>query len=59
MSQLTEAFRKAAEIEAETPIAAGSLCKPKTCPLCGRFLRKDGSCIKVFYDDWNGAWDHA
>jgi hypothetical protein len=37
------------------------LPKPKRrrCSFCGRFLDKSGRCVKVFYDDWNGGWDHA
>ncbi len=33
--------------------------KPARCSICNRFLRKDGTCVKVFYDDYAGAWEHG
>ena len=35
------------------------MARIKNCLICGRFLRKDGGCVKVFYDDWSGGWEHA
>ncbi len=32
--------------------------KRKRCETCGRFLTKDGRCVKVSWDDWNGGWEH-
>ena len=31
----------------------------RNCPVCGRFVRSDGRCVKLFWDDYHGAWDHA
>jgi hypothetical protein len=32
--------------------------KPR-CPFCGRFVRADGRCVKTFYDDYSGGWEHS
>ncbi len=32
--------------------------KYKKCPLCGKFVKKDGRCKDVFYDDVSGMWEH-
>lgn len=33
---------------------------PNRCDVCGRFVKQDtGRCGLVFWDDWNGGWEHA
>ena len=54
-SDLAIALERMREIE-EHP---ERIVRIKNCLICGRFVTKDGRCVKVFYDDWNGGWDHA